>query len=178
MSDRQKSGFSKAFDITLSVIIVLLVALIAVLLFVATPMTVSGDSMLPSLHDGDKVLVLKVGIEIERGDIIVFERPGGTDPPVKRVVGMPGDAVRYDVYERAWYVNGERYDDFAPEGGYPANYLSRSDAQVVEDLTGAGITVGEDEYFVLGDNRTISKDSHEYGCIKADWITGKVILQY
>lgn len=47
-----------------------------------------------------------------------------------------------------------------------------------EALCSDGITVGENEYFVLGDNRAISKDSHEYGCIQADWLTGKVVLQY
>ena len=178
MSAGQKSKFARAFDITLSVIIALLVVLIVVLLFVATPMTVSGDSMYPSLHDGGKVVVLKVGARIERDDIIVFERPGGNDPPVKRVIGMPGDVIRFDSAQRAYFVNGEKLDDFTPEGGYPADYLALSDPDVRAALTGGGITVGEDEYFVLGDNRSISKDSHEYGCIKKDWITGKVVLQY
>ena len=178
MSERQKSKFARAFDITLSVIIALLVVLIVVLLFVATPMTVSGESMYPSLHDGDKVVVLKVGASIERGDIVVFERPGGSEPPVKRVIGMPGDVIRFDSAQRAYFVNGERLDDFALDGGYPADYLALSAPEVRAALTGEGITVGEDEYFVLGDNRAISKDSHEYGCIKKDWITGKVILQY
>ena len=104
MSEKQKSKFARAFDITLSVIIALLVVLIVVLLFVATPMTVSGDSMYPSLHDGDKVVVLKVGASIERGDIVVFERPGGSEPPVKRVIGMPGDVIRFDSAQRAYFV--------------------------------------------------------------------------
>ena len=178
MSERQKSKFARAFDITLSVIIALLIVLIVVLLFVATPMTVSGESMYPSLRDGDKVVVLKVGASIERGDIVVFERPGGSEPPVKRVIGMPGDVIRFDSAQRAYFVNGERLDDFAPKDGYPADYLTLSDPDVRAALTGEGIAVGKDEYFVLGDNRAISKDSHEYGCIKKDWITGKVILQY
>ena len=127
MSERQKSKFARAFDITLSVIIALLVVLIVVLLFVATPMTVSGESMYPSLRDGDKVVVLKIGASIERGDIVVFERPGGSDPPVKRVIGMPGDVIRFDSAQRAYFVNGERLDDFAPEDGYPADYLALSD---------------------------------------------------
>ena len=109
MSERQKSKFARAFDITLSVIIALLVVLIVVLLFVATPMTVSGDSMYPSLRDGDKVVVLKVGASIERGDIVVFERPGGNDPPVKRVIGMPGDVIRFDSAQRA-YFGARRFD--------------------------------------------------------------------
>ena len=114
MSERQKSKFARAFDITLSVIIALLVVLIVVLLFVATPMTVSGESMYPSLHDGDKVVVLKVGASIERGDIVVFERPGGSEPPVKRVIGMPGDVIRFDSAQRAYFVNGERLDEGSP----------------------------------------------------------------
>ena len=175
MSERQKSKFARAFDITLSVIIALLVVLIVVLLFVATPMTVSGESMYPSLRDGDKVVVLKIGASIERGDIVVFERPGGSDPPVKRVIGMPGDVIRFDSAQRAYFVNGERLDDFAPDGGYPADYLALSAPKVRAALTGDGIAVGKDEYFVLGDNRQGAKDSRYYGAIRIDEIKGKVI---
>ena len=178
MSERQKSKFARAFDITLSVLIVLLAAVILVLLFVATPMTISGDSMYPSLHDGGKIVVLKVGDTIERGDVVVFERPGSSDPPVKRVVGMPGDVIRFDEGLNTYFVNGNRYDEYSPSDGYHENYLSSSSPEVRAALTGDGVRVGDDEYFVLGDNRSISVDSHTYGCIKKEWITGKVIMQY
>lgn len=176
-TDRKKK-FSSVVNAILAAVIVLLIAAILLFMFVITPMTVSGESMLPTLEDGSRVMVLKTGYTIERGDLIVFERPGSEVPPVKRVVGVAGDVIRFDAGENVYYVNGEPYTDFAPDGGYGSNYFAQSDASVREALCSDGITVGENEYFVLGDNRAISKDSHEYGCIQADWLTGKVVLQY
>lgn len=176
-TDRKKK-LSSVVNAILAAVIVLLIAAILLFMFVITPMTVSGESMLPTLEDGSRVMVLKTGYTIERGDLIVFERPGSEVPPVKRVVGVAGDVIRFDVGENVYYVNGEPYTDFAPDGGYGSNYFAQSDAGVREALCSDGITVGENEYFVLGDNRAISKDSHEYGCIQADWLTGKVVLQY
>lgn len=85
-TDRKKK-FSSVVNAILAAVIVLLIAAILLFMFVITPMTVSGESMLPTLEDGSRVMVLKTGYTIERGDLIVFERPGSEVPPVKRVVG-------------------------------------------------------------------------------------------
>lgn len=174
---RTRGKMSTAVNITLSVIIVILIMVIATLLFVLTPMTVSGDSMNPSFNDGNRVLVLKLGYTLQKGDVVVFSRPGSNKPPIKRIIGMPGDVITFDTLIMNYRINGEELTDYV-EVTYSPNYFSPTEHDVFVALTTTGITVGEDEYFVLGDNRNNSQDSHVYGCIKQDWIKGKVILQY
>ena len=169
---------SDILNTILSVIIVLLVLVIVTLLFFVTPMSVSGQSMYPTYHDGDKVLLTKVLYTVRAGDVIVFKIPGNDSPPIKRVIGLPGDIVFFDVNKMDYTVNGKPLDSFGTDTGYSASYFETSEREVYSALTTTGITVGENEFFVLGDNRNISKDSHVYGCISQDWIVGKVILQY
>lgn len=165
-------------NIFLSAVIVLLVLIIVTLVFFITPMNVSGQSMYPTYNDGDRILLSKVGYTVGRGDIIVFKIPGSDSPPIKRVIGLPGDVIYFDLQTMDYTVNGEPLDDFASATGYKSNYFSTSDYDVYLEITTTGITVGENQLFVLGDNRNISKDSHIYGCIDQDWVVGKVILNY
>ena len=144
----------------IGVILVVLIAAIVVLFFIVTPYAVSGASMQPTLQDGDHIMVLKVGFEIERGDIILFERPGSDYPPVKRVIAMGGDTVSFD---------GE---DF-----YAEDYLSVFDGEIAKALE-VGLTLKSDELFVLGDNRNHSYDSHDYGPVRQDRVIGKVVNIY
>lgn len=169
---------SDIINIILSAIIVLLVLIIVVLVFFLTPMSVSGQSMHPSYESGDRILVSKVGYSVNRGDVVVFKIPGNDSPPIKRVIGLPGDVVYFDIETMDYTVNGEKVDDFATSTGYNSNYFSSSNHDVYIALTTTGITVGENQLFVLGDNRNISNDSHIYGCIERDWLVGKVILHY
>lgn len=169
---------SDIINVLLSAIIAVLVLVIVALLFFVTPMSVSGQSMYPTYHDGDKVLLSKVGYTVGRGDVIVFKIPGDDSPPIKRVIGLPGDVIYFDIDKMDYTINGEPLDDFATEPGYLPYYFSTSDLSVYTALTTTGITVGENMLFVLGDNRNVSKDSHVYGCISQDWIVGKVILHY
>lgn len=165
-------------NILLSVVIVLLVLIIVTLIFFVTPMTVSGRSMYPTYSSGDRILLSKIGYSVNRGDIVVFKIPGNDAPPIKRVIAMPGDVVYFDISIMDYTVNGEPVDDYATTTGYSSNYFASSEHDVYIALTTTGITVGENQLFVLGDNRNISRDSHVYGCIQADWLVGKVILHY
>lgn len=173
-----KSKVSTIINTLLSIIIVLLVIIIALLLFVITPMTVSGSSMSPTYANNDKVVVLKVGYQLQKGDIVVFKRPDSDEPPIKRIVATSGDVVKFDTQLMTFTINGEVLDDYAQNTGYALGYFDSTDTQLLRTLTSTGITVADDEVFVLGDNRNNSYDSHVYGCIKIDWIVGKVILQY
>lgn len=175
---KKKSRRADIVNILLSAIIVILVLIIVTLLFFLTPMTVSGKSMYPTYDEGDRVLLSKVGYTLERGDIIVFRIPGNDNPPIKRIVGLPGDVIYFDLGKMDYTVNGEPLDDFATGTGYSAEYFYNADREVFDALTTTGLTVGENCLFVLGDNRNVSKDSHIYGCIDADWVVGKVILNY
>lgn len=144
---------------------VILVALIAVFFVLGTPFAVDGDSMYPTLHDTDRLLITRGYDRPERGDIVVFITARQHRVPtalVKRIVGLEGDTVRM-VGDRAW-VNGQ------PEGGHPV--LTSPDPQ----YDPFEVKVRRGHVFVLGDNRPDSNDSRYIGQIPLASIKGKAIL--
>ncbi|HLU21923.1 MAG TPA: signal peptidase I [Bacillaceae bacterium] len=143
--------------------------------FLFAPIVVDGHSMMPTLHNGDRMIVNKLG-KPERFDIIVFHAPEQKDY-IKRVIGLPGDTVEYknDVL----YINGVAYEE---------PYLDKYKAQVkdgpltqdfkLEDLPSGHKTVPEGELFVMGDNRRSSKDSRHIGTIPMDKVIGDTSVVY
>ncbi len=145
--------------------------LLAVILFVViNTLTgryqVHGQSMEPSLHDGQYVIASKVAYWFhppERGDVVVLDPPRSSSsvPYIKRIIGLPGDIV--EIKDNRVWVNGialnEPYINAPPR--YSGNWV-----------------VDEDEYFVLGDNRNNSSDSHSWGLLPADRIIGKAFFSY
>jgi signal peptidase I len=139
---------------------------------------VEGESMLPTLEEGNKVVVNKLGYDtsdLERFDVIVFHANEKEDF-VKRVIGLPGDKIEYR--EDRLFVNDEKvYEPFLKQyrekslGGYLTGDFT------LEDLTGVE-RVPEGKLFVLGDNRLGSWDSRQFGFINADQVVGKVNLRY
>ena len=181
--ERQPSAKSRRINIgvttAIAVILVALVITLIVLFFVVTPYVVSGESMMPTLHNGDHIMVQKVGYTVERGDIILFERPGSDKPPVKRVIAIAGDSVQFDGQN--WLVNGEvLQEDYILTAEYESDYVSpfTCDSAEIADMITNGFTLGEGELFVLGDNRNNSYDSHSYGAIQSEWLVGKVVNVY
>ncbi|MBS8262986.1 signal peptidase I [Mesobacillus boroniphilus] len=139
---------------------------------------VEGESMLPTLEDGNKVVVNKLGYEskdLERFDVIVFHANKEEDF-VKRVIGLPGDKVEYR--EDMLFINGKKvkepflkqYREQSP-GGYLTGDFT------LGDLTGVE-RVPEGKLFVLGDNRLGSWDSRQFGFISEEQVVGKVNLRY
>jgi signal peptidase I len=144
--------------------------LLAVVLYfginaISARVRVDGFSMVPTLQDGEYVLVSKLSYRLgepQHGDIIVFKYPG--EPPqdlIKRIIGLPGDSVQ--VTGLMVYVNGqaliEPYIAAAP--GYSGQW------QVPEGFL-----------FVLGDNRNDSSDSHAWGLLPIENVIGKAIIIY
>ena len=125
--------------------------------------TVDGHSMDNTLFDGEQLL-LNPSAEIRSGDIEVFEY--GQTYLIKRVVGLPGDTVA--VVKGVLYVNNIKYDE---------SYLSEECITRFMDSSFM-VTVGEDEYFVMGDNRDNSRDSRSFGCVPRDTITGVAIWHF
>lgn len=132
--------------------------------FIFEPVRVDGESMLYTLSNNEYMIVTKYQYlfnDPERFDVVICRYPGrGNTNFVKRVVGIPGDTV--EVRDATLFVNGEPVDE--PNIVNKPNY------------TMPPVTVGEGEYFVLGDNRPHSNDSHIIGTLVRDQIVGKVRL--
>nr|WP_221635597.1 type I signal peptidase SipZ [Listeria aquatica] len=153
------------------VVAIILALIIRFYLFV--PIMVDGVSMMPTLRDGDRVIINRFD-KIERFDVIVF-REGKTDY-IKRVIGLPGDEIEYrsDVL----YVNGKRYEEpyldtyrkKMKEGYLTENYSTK---EMLKDGK-----VPKDTYFVLGDNRRASRDSRIVGPISKSKVLGTAPLSY
>ena len=139
-----------------------------IIIFLYQPVKVEGTSMMPSLEDQERIFVNKFVYRLEpigRGDIVVFRYP--RDPSksyIKRVIGMAGDRIRIDAGQV--YVNGEVLD----EEYVPAEY---ADARSYPE-----ITVPPNSYFVLGDHRSMSNDSRDFGAVNQGFIYGKAVFGY
>ncbi len=159
-------------DVLLTSLFFLIVVIFSFLLvkFVAQRTEVVGNSMNPTLSDGDNLILYKLGYNIhdpERYDIIVFPfRDGSGKNYIKRIIGLPGETIRIDE-DGFIYINDELLDE---SYGKEIIKMAGSAAE--------GVTLGEDEYFVLGDNRNDSEDSRfSVGKVKRSEIIGKAWLR-
>ena len=125
---------------------------------------VSGESMENTLHNGESLLVNKIAYEPSRYDIVVFYPLGREEDEyyVKRIYGLPGETVQ--IKGKDIYINNQIIED-----KYAKNAMD--DAGIAEEP----LKLGEDEYFVLGDNRNNSEDSRysNIGNVKKEHIIGK-----
>ncbi len=126
-----------------------------------------GDSMKPVLNNGDMVLVNRIvynAMTPRRGDVVVFRPKGNKNSHyyIKRVVGLPGEKV--EIIENSIFIDGERLEEEYETSDIP-------DVGIASD----GVTLGENEYFVLGDDRENSEDSRsaDVGNVKRRDIYGK-----
>jgi signal peptidase I len=145
-----------------------------VVVFIVQPVKVEGTSMLPRLHDGERIFVNKLiyydeyrwAPKIDRGDIVVFWFPD--DPSksyIKRVIGLPGDTV--EVRDGIVRINGSELHENYLDPRF--NVSSRSHAAVL---------VRPNYYFVMGDNRDNSFDSRSWGLVPKKYIYGKALFRY
>ncbi len=158
----------EAYDWIQSLISALLICVL-VFVFVMRIMDVHGTSMVPTLHNGDKVLVSDLFYEPARGDIVVFKKDGYDDNKalVKRVVAVAGDVVNIDFDRGIVYINGEAAEE---------DYIDVLTTTKI-DFIGPQ-TVPENCLFVLGDNRNASTDSRDkrIGMVDKRLVVGKVLL--
>ena len=125
---------------------------------------IDGSSMEPNLHDGEYVIVNRIVYRLhapQRGDIVVFRRDASREF-IKRVIAVPGETV--EVKGGRVLVNGNPLDE---------PYIAAPNAYTMEPRT-----IGPGEYFVLGDNRNNSSDSHNWGTIHLSTIDGKAWITY
>lgn len=152
-------------EILLTVLIALVI--LTVVQVMVQSYVVQGESMEPSFHDGQRLMLNKISYRFSSprmGDVIIFWPPVYTEKPyIKRVIGVPGDEV--SILNGKLYLNGMLVDepDYIPS---LPTYL-----RIVE-------VVPEGQYFVMGDNRTNSSDSRSWGMVRRKDILGKVWLSY
>jgi len=175
-------------------IILLVVACIfAIVKFVYQPIQIEGSSMEPNMYDGEKLLINKIGnkLNYERYDIIVFKPFTEDDKTttlidesealyIKRIIGLPGETVEI-TYDGKIYVTKTDGTKLVLDDD-PANqdyYYSGIDWISYDDNMFETITLEEDEYFVLGDNRDVSKDSRssDIKAVNYNCIIGKFLFK-
>jgi len=145
------------------------VALYTIVNLVSVRFVVDGISMEPTFETGEFLLISRMNYlfgEPQRGDIVVFHSP--TNPKedfIKRVVGLPGETI--EIRDRRIYIDGTQLDE-------PYLVDACSEAMCQTSIW----QVGQDEIFVLGDNRNFSSDSRSFGAIKQSLIVGEAIIRY
>lgn len=139
-----------------------------IITFLYQPVKVEGTSMQPELRDQDRLFVNKFAYNFEkisRGDVVVFYYPRDTQKSyIKRVIALPGDNIRID--DGRVYVDGEKVDE---------SYVPR---RFRDTRSMADMVVPPGEYFVMGDHRSISSDSRDFGPVSRKLIYGKAAFIY
>jgi signal peptidase I len=143
-------------------------ASVLIITFLYQPVRVEGTSMLPRLEDSDRLFINKFVYHfsaIERGDVVVFRYPRDPEKSyIKRVIALPGDRLRID-HGRV-ILNGKPIH----EPYVPLEYRdNRSMAELV---------IPADSYFMMGDHRSISSDSRDFGPVDRDLVYGKAVFVY
>lgn len=162
--NEEESLLRRAVNWVTDIIVVIALGCFTVYAF-GVQVTVSGNSMSPLLNADDVVLVNQLSYDLgkpDRFDVVVFRREDGK-ANIKRIIGLPGETVQ--IRGGQVYINGEVLPDERELGTVSLAGLAENP-----------ITLGEDEYFLLGDNRNSSEDSRfsNVGNVKEDQILGKV----
>jgi len=140
--------------------VIILVAVVLIRTYLVTPVVVSGESMVPTL-DGGELMILNKRAKIDRFDIVVVkvDKVAKKEEIIKRVIALPGETISCE--KGVIYVNGKKQEESYSKG-------------ITEDFD--KIELGDDEYFVMGDNRQNSMDSRFFGPFKKNEIKGQTKL--
>ncbi|MGA2168736.1 MAG: signal peptidase I [Terracidiphilus sp.] len=143
-------------------------ASVLIITFLYQPVRVEGTSMLPRLEDRDRLFINKFVYHIsaiERGDVVVFHYPRDPEKSyIKRVIALPGDRLRID-HGQVWLNGQPQIESYVPE-------------EYRDTKSMAEIIVPDDTYFMMGDHRSISSDSREFGPVEHSLIYGKAVFVY
>jgi signal peptidase I len=139
-----------------------------IIIFLYQPVRVEGTSMLPVLEDQDRLFINKMAYrvgDIHQGDVVVFQYPRDhTKSYIKRVIGLPGDDIR--IEHGRVYVNGAQLKEpYVP-------------SKFTDDRSQPEMVLPAHEYFMMGDHRSISSDSRDFGPVDRDLIYGKAAFVY
>lgn len=173
-AEEEKLSGADAFKVDLyfwlQALVAVVVGLILVFTFVGRIIGVVGSSMVPTLHNGDMLILQSIGYEPRQGDVVVLTKEFGSveGPIVKRVIATEGQTVHIDYATNSVYVDGERLDE-----PYINEPMRSPGVNTITD-----ITVPEGCIFVLGDNRNNSSDSRlpELGAVDERYVLGRVLF--
>ncbi|MFC1663980.1 signal peptidase I [Patescibacteria group bacterium] len=156
---------------TAKIVIVALVIVVPIRYFLFQPFFVKGQSMEPNFENGDYLIIDEISYRLrspERGEVVVFKYPQNPSQRyIKRIIGLPGETI--EVEDGKVIIFTENKPEILDESGYIPYYLQTfGDTRIILD---------ENEYFVLGDNRTSSSDSRRWGVLPEENIIGRVLLR-
>lgn len=199
---RKEEALAEPFLVEYAILFFPVLALVLVLRsFLFEPFQIPSESMIPTLEVGDFILVNKyhyglrlpvIGTKIvdidepKKGEVMVFIPPHKDDYFIKRVVGVPGDRIRYQ--DKTLFINGEKQqqtfvDQYPPVNPQKLTYREKlGDIEhLIErnpyiDLQVQDLVVPEGHYFMMGDNRDNSSDSRNWGLVSEDKIVGKAVV--
>lgn len=170
----RREGGESYLSLAIYTIIALGLALL-IRFFVAAPFVVDGTSMLPTFQNWNYLIVDRISYDFEppqRGDVVVLALPQDTSRDlIKRVIGLPGDTVTIMGTKPTITIYNKQYPDgcvLSEPYVDPANYGGP---------TNITVTLGVDQYYVLGDNRGVSADSRTWGILPGSDIVGRVLLR-
>ncbi len=144
-------------DLIPYLVIILVVALLR--MYIITPIMVQGESMVPTLSGGEVMLLKKYDTNYKRFDIVVVNSSVEGNNLIKRVIGLPGETIK--CKDDKLFVNDEEINDLYAKGS----------TGIIKE-----VTLKDDEYFLMGDNRSVSLDSRILGIIKKEEIEGTTSL--
>lgn len=171
---KQTSIFIEVLDVLRSVILCFF-AVWLVTTFIVKQIRIDGTSMYPTLHHGDYGFSNVIGFKLQsvkRFDVVVLYEPHLGDYVIKRIIGMPNEVVSYK--DNQLYIDGTAVEEPFFDEEYREQMMTANNDYFTPDF--AAVTLGFDEYFVMGDNRPKSSDSREYGAIHKDQIVSKHAL--
>jgi signal peptidase I len=169
--------FKKIYNFTLDTMQTILLAasiFLVIYIFLFRPFQVSGESMFPTYKDKEYLMTSLIALKFsdpKKGDVIVFHSPTDSEKDfIKRVMATPGDTIY--IKDGFVYVNGNKVDEgeYLGEGvrTYGGNFLKEN----------VPVSVPDDRYIVMGDNRPFSSDSREWGFLSKDKIIGDALFVY
>lgn len=166
-----KNFLSFIFE-TLKITAVSLAVVLPIRYFIFQPFIVKGESMEPNFQNGNYLIIDEVSYRFQaprRGEVVVFKYPfNPSQRYIKRIIGLPGETLeinnqKVEVFDRSGNPMVLKENTYLPDGDVTLGNLK--------------LTLKENEYFVLGDNRLQSSDSRSWGILPRDKIIGKVILR-
>ncbi len=174
-NNKSKEGFIKRYLPFiwefLKIVVIAIIIVLPVRYFLFQPFIVKGESMVPNLQSGDYLIVDEISYRIgnpQRGDVVVLKFPLDTAQRfIKRIIGLPGETVQIKDGKITILKNGKNLT--LDEKKYLPNLLSTNGD--------ANITLGDNKYFVLGDNRQFSYDSRGWGILPREDIIGRAIFR-